>query len=204
MGVPVFLRATSPAAPVLTTGSTVFYWDGSLLVAFGLLALAVVAVGAAVPGADRPVGAIAGDAVAGAASGATAVQADSVELALILAFVWEERGWHRSHPPRGQGKGVCSHCQEHGTERRGRSGTRMLLFPRKQRGTYPDAGTALNAPSGSPVLGWPPSAPSRTRCHKSPRRRRTPAPSLRDSSRGGRAGPPFGCGGSPGKHDSCR
>lgn len=92
MGVPVFLRATGPAAPVLTTGSTVLYWDGSFLVALGLLALAVVAVGPAVAGTDRPVGAIAGDAVAGASRGAPAVQADSVELALILAFVWEERG----------------------------------------------------------------------------------------------------------------
>lgn len=92
VGVAVFLRATSPVAPVLTTGSTVLYRDGSLLVALGLLALAVVAVSPAVPGTDRPVGAVAGDAVTGAASGATAVQADSVELAFILAFVWEERG----------------------------------------------------------------------------------------------------------------
>jgi len=85
---------------VLTTGSTVLYWDGSLLVALGLPALAVVAVGPAVPGADRPVSTVAGDAVTGAASGATAVQADSVELALILAFVWEERedGTARTHP----------------------------------------------------------------------------------------------------------
>lgn len=88
----MFLRAISPVVPVLTTGSTVFYWDGSLLVALGLLTLAVVAVGPAVLGTDRPVGTIAGDAVTGAASGATAVQADSIELALILAFVWEERG----------------------------------------------------------------------------------------------------------------
>lgn len=110
----MFLRATSPAAPALTTGSTVLYWDGSLLVALGLLALAVVAVGAAVAGADGPVGAVAGDAVAGAASGAPAVQADGVELALVLAFVWEERGRHRSHPPRGQGKGMSSRCQRAG------------------------------------------------------------------------------------------
>lgn len=136
---------------MLTTGSIVLYWDGSLLMALGLLALAVVAVGPAVPGTDGPVGTIAGDAVTGAASGATAVQADSIELALILAFVWEERGQHRSRPPWGQGKGVRSPCREHGTEQRGRSGAPTLLFPGKQRATYPDAGTALNAPSGSPV-----------------------------------------------------
>lgn len=73
----------------LTTGSTVLHWDGSFLVALGFLPLTVVAVGAAVAGADRPVGAITSDAVAGAARRATAVQADSIELAFILAFVWE-------------------------------------------------------------------------------------------------------------------
>lgn len=73
----------------LTTGSTVLHWDGSFLVALGFLPLTVIAVGAAVAGADRPVGAITSDAVAGAARRATAVQADSIELAFILAFVWE-------------------------------------------------------------------------------------------------------------------
>lgn len=73
----------------LTTGSTVLHWDGSFLVALGFLPLTVVAVGAAVAGTDRPVGAITSDAVAGAARRATAVQADSIELAFILAFVWE-------------------------------------------------------------------------------------------------------------------
>lgn len=103
--VPASLQATSLAAPVLTTGSAVLYWDGSLLVALGLAALAVVAVGAAVAGADGTVGTVTSDAVAGAARGAAAVQADGVELALVLAFVWEERGQNCSRPPWGQGEG---------------------------------------------------------------------------------------------------
>lgn len=107
-----------PAAPALTTGSAVLYWDGSFLVALSFLALAVVAVGAAVAGADGPVGAVAIDAVTGAASGAAAVQADGVELALISTFVWEDGGEQCSHPPRGQGL----HCQKHGMEQQGRSG----------------------------------------------------------------------------------
>lgn len=107
-----------PAAPALTTGSAVLYWDGSFLVALGFLALAVVAVGAAVAGAHGPVGAVAIDAVAGAASGAAAVQADGVELALISTFVWEDGGEQCSHAPRGQGL----HCQKHGTEQQRRSG----------------------------------------------------------------------------------
>lgn len=96
------VRAGGPAAPVLTTGSAVLDGDGSLLLALGFLALALVAVGAAVAGAEGPVGAVAGDALAGAARGAAAVQADPVELALLLAFVCGE-GIRLPGSPRGWG-----------------------------------------------------------------------------------------------------
>lgn len=96
------VRAGGPAAPVLTTGSAVLDGDGGLLLALGFLPLALVAVGAAVAGAEGPVGAVAGEALAGAARGAAAVQADPVVLALLLAFVCGE-GIQLPGSPRGRG-----------------------------------------------------------------------------------------------------
>lgn len=73
--------------PPLTTGPLVLYGEGSFLLALCLLALAVVAVRPAVPGADGPIGAVAGDAIAGAAGGATPVEAHGAELAFVPALV---------------------------------------------------------------------------------------------------------------------
>lgn len=110
------VRAGGPAAPVLTTGSAVLDGDGGLLLALGFLPLALVAVGAAVAGAERPVGAVAREALAGAAGGAAAVQADPVELALVLAFVCK--------------KGIGLQGSPRGRRARGEEGGRALPFPR--------------------------------------------------------------------------
>lgn len=64
-----------------------FHWDGGFLDALSFLPLTIIGISAAVPAADRLVGAVTSNAVTRAAGDSSTIKAHGIVLTFILALI---------------------------------------------------------------------------------------------------------------------